>query len=673
MTGSNSDDNGGLFHSQSRPGAFSLSRCRINKYPSSKANRKLRTNSGSQCITNNTSIGSVKQHITKRSRLIKTGHKVSKVLVKSLPIPSFRMHDLKVNRMENALFNEETSPAKKPKAIPLSTVPRPSVPNFDTPACNENGDKAVSMSDQQKDSTATLTTIARVPAASSKMKKLMKDGPDMFLEASESNGNGKAVNKENISINQATNDPLSELSKCAGLSKTTESNAVDHDNNTTNTNFAVLPSATDEKPGKASTKIKSGKVSKMIQPTHEELTKAVDDIFATISPSQITKMSIKQFMLSMEQNLQVILSAKSKNLAKKRLCDHINSQVAESSSTSQQEQQQQPRFLRQNFKVPSEHSMQADGALPEANTDATTTSAHKGPVQSTTATSVPGRSTSTTNLCLSGTEETNNIETKALESDEQRCQSAKVSVASTINLLELSDSDEENFEPVEINRKLPRKKKASVPDLFDDTIKNDVVVEDQPQIAKEIPQKRKAATTKQPTKRKAACKLCKTCPCKTKITAESSPRAELDLNKLQKSERLIDRKLENRLDELEREAERYEGEADRIRRELKKRARLRLRREHKNKNVDDKTEPGTFRFLPEGRTLDQQLDLIESVKMPREEIKKAQLKLFGKEKQSRKYVSFFKSLFFFPAVDFQYSYFLFSLSANFDTNVQRRK
>ena len=693
--GSNGVD--GALSQVSRPGGLTLSRCRTNKH------RKTKLRTDNKKLAANRASG---RSVSTRKR--SSSHRPS-ILSKTLPVPSFQSHDKKLEELEKSFFDNDTPPlssVEKTKATkPVEAtvvVARPPIPTFQWSDDDQEGDRdlflrepalvATKQSTNQDKAAPTAAPVAGAISQNSTTAAIIANdaGANKFYGESEADTGGTA--KENNNSNNNNNNNNQSLLPLTSV-KTADSNSKLKD--MPNTSVA-LPNVA-PRPNNISTMAAPEKKSRKRQrpqPSHDELTRAVDQAFEA---SDIHAMTVKQFILDIEQLFQVKFTVKTKAFVKKRLYYHMNERVPSGS-------QQSPPRLNDNGNTANSIETNKDPpgtlSVPESNGQTCLSNgiplasrspadpALVGPAQPTTGSQQSREgSQSTDSRSIVASSMTNCQPQRSLNdapTGKPKVDQALVSkLASestrTIDITGLDSDSDESFQPVEINRKRPLRKAA--PELNDESFDfmGDTMEEPQckvqrtapnqaelkpkeqkpvaaakskvadhdgtgPSVAKPTkggkkpPAKKKAAAAKPSRKRKPACKLCKTCPCKTEQKGSSSP-AEFDLSKLKRSERAIERKLESRLDELQREAERYEGEADRVRRELKKRERIRLRREQaeKVKSTGDTLQSGTYQFLPDGRELDYQLEHIESTKVPGEEIKKAQIKMFGKDKQPGKF------------------------------------
>jgi hypothetical protein len=137
----------------------------------------------------------------------------------------------------------------------------------------------------------------------------------------------------------------------------------------------------------------------------------------------------------------------------------------------------------------------------------------------------------------------------------------------------------------------------------------------------------KRAPVKMTPAKAPGCHLCKKCPCNSK-TEHTTRLSKRDANSLRDGLRAFETTLNRQIDGHVKAAEKHQDQADKIRRDIKRRKRVLLREEAKALQLG-KFKSGQYRFLPDGHEFESQLENFNSLPLPTEEIKDASKKIFG--------------------------------------------
>ena len=674
-------NHGGAPSHISRGGGLNLSRCRTIKHRKPKT--KLRTD---KKVAAKGDSGKKRSKSSLRPRTAKT-----------LPLPSFQCHEEReLEELQKSQASDIPPPPKvlaRTTADPVqATAPRttsgPPIPSFKSQLCDADEDNdSLLLQPKCRTKTAEAKEDRAVPATA--VTKAPTTSQKTHLESDriyhESITLAKNINKENLINRSETSGPVVPEKAETGCSKKSDDN----------TSSALANRAP---PSNATTNKINPKLLQECQPNHDKLRNAIDHAF---DKSNIDEVTVKKINLHIAEVFRVKLTKKTVAFIKKRLYYLINERVP-SQSQNNPPIEEEGVGIEERQAAASESKCASDDN-PHGSGSMVPVDDRQGSAQFTTEVQHSRAFCLSTNpiyafmtdksMCQSFHTNTNSTTNSKAKMPPQM----PVKTNRSEDIINLDSDSDESFQPVKITRKRclkipppqsndgvvnfvgdpttnveepPCKTQKSEPKQARPEAKEEEALPPPPppvvavagagaipmaldntstdlgaakqaagKATKKPAAKKKAAGTKPVRKRKAACRLCKTCPCKTEqkgAASLASPSGEFDLNKLKRSERAIDRKLESRLDELLREAERYEGEADRVRRELKKRARIRLRREQAELQDEGKLEAGKYHFLPDGGELDHQLESIESAKVSGEGIKKAQIKLFGKDKKPGK-------------------------------------
>jgi len=615
-----------------------------------------------------------RKHRTDKKGRSRSNSGVPASILSKVKYRSTKKDDKKLEELERSFFSDSPPRAKKSKSQVRSSsqkelTRRPPIPSFlwkdDDQESDSDSDifkpifptkksQSTTSSQQKSNSIIENPKSSQISCKSDNNHSILSDSSKVL---------GNSCNKEN----GGDTHPPGNL-QSTNLESVT-SNAVAQPDDVSANNMPPVSNA--QKP-------KRKRKPRPSQPDHEEIILATDHAFRGLEDAN--GITIKQIIARIQERYEVTFNATTKTKIRSRLSDLINGKI--SPTRCDDDPAAVFKSGSSTIDIDKQDTVENHGVLRE------TSSRKIAPLESNSCVSNSGETKATKKPAVdpSSTVKNQPVEAKAecanlsmkvegsvnymsqatANQDEQKHKlpqsgqnpgegsnknSRGVDRDDALSVIDITESSDETDEksdkggasvkseplvPKSAKPKLEQLQKYTKKQEVEQNVPNSKIATAVPEKAKDTntrkaPARKRAPAKTAPSRNRACCNLCKSCPCQqSNHGARLSSSGILDINKLKHNDAKIERIWIDRIKKLEKQSEQKDSELDKARNKLKSHQREMRRKEQESMPLETLKSYGQYRFLPDGMELDHQLELIQRKAVPVEEAKDVQIKVFGK-------------------------------------------